>query len=242
MSYTSARCPPTDGARPGPYRSRMALNRRALRLAAAEDMVRVSDDEVFLPFRSPRERMLHATAIRSTWVGSSLQAIRERSLFDQYIEHVAPEYRAPILESVAGVWLPMEVGLAHYQACDQLGLGKRERWEIGVHVTRKVHGTSLGLAIRLAKQTGVTPWTILAQIGRLWDRVYQGGDVAVYRRGPKEAVVEIAGWPLAPIPYVQQTMPAVVHAIVAMFCATVYTHDVPTLASTSSLGLRLQWV
>jgi hypothetical protein len=220
----------------------MAPLRRAPPRATADETVPVAEDDVFLPFRSPRERIVNARGIRSTWLGSSLQAIRERNLFDQYIAHVTPQHREPILESVAGMWLPMDVGVAHYQACDRLRLGKRERWEIGVQVTQKVHGTSLGLAIRMAKQTGVTPWTILAQLGRLWDRVYQGGDVAVYKRGPKEAVVEIAGWPLAPIPYVQHTMPAVVHAIVAMFCATVYTHDVPTLASSSSIGLRLQWV
>ena len=200
------------------------------------------DEQAFLALPMPRERLPRATMIRSTWIGSSLQALRERQLYDRYLEHLPREYHAPILESVAGSWLPMSLGVAHYRACDALGLSKRESWDIGVQVTRKVHGTSLGLAIRLAKQTGVTPWTVLAQLGRLWDRVYQGGGVSVFKNGPKEAVVEIVGWPLSPIPYVRQSMPAVVHGIIEMFCTKVFTSDVPGLASTSSLGLKLQWV
>ncbi len=175
-------------------------------------------------------------------MGSSLQAVRDRKLFDRYRELLPREYHAAILDSVAGVWLPMEVGVAHYRACDQLGLSKRETWDIGVQVTRRVHGTTLGLAVRLAKQTGVTPWTILAQLGRLWERIYMGGGVAVYKRGPKEAVIDIVGWPLAPIGYVHQTMPAVVLGIVEMFCQKAYISDVPSLYSKTTVGLKAQWV
>jgi hypothetical protein len=199
-------------------------------------------EDVFLPFAVPRERLPLTWAIRSTWVGSSLQAIRDRGYFDQYATLLPREYHTAIIESVAGVWLPIDVGLAHYNACDRLGLSKRETWDIGVQVTRRVHGTTLGLAVRLAKQSGVTPWTILAQLGRLWDRIYQGGGVAVYKRGPKEAVVDIAQWPLASVGYVRQTMPAVVLGIVEMFCQKAYISEVPALAGRAAIGLKVQWV
>jgi hypothetical protein len=174
-------------------------------------------------------------------MSSSLTAIRERGHFERYLTLLPGEFHAPIHESVAGVWLPIAVGVAHYRACDALGLSKRDAWEIGVEVTRKVHGTSLALAIRLAKQAGVTPWSILAQIPRLWERVWRGGGIAIYKRGPKEAVLEVIQWRLAGIPYVRYTMPAVVHGIVEMFCRKAYVTEASPMMSETSLGFRLQW-
>jgi hypothetical protein len=181
------------------------------------------------------------THFRSTWLSSSFNALRERNYFNRYYELLPEPHRAPILESVAGVWLPMEVGISHYRACDALGLSKREAWEIGVEVTRRVHGTSLDLAIRLAKQAGVTPWSVLGQLPRMWDRIWRGGGVAIYQRGPKEAILEAIQWSVAGIPYVRYTMPAVVHGVVEMFCAKAYVTEVRDLVSPTSVGFRLQW-
>jgi hypothetical protein len=182
-----------------------------------------------------------ATQFRSTWLGSSLLALRERNYFERYSSLLPEAHRAPILEAVAGAWLPIDVCVAHYRACDALGLSKREAWEIGMEVTRKVHGTSLALAFRLAKQAGMTPWSILAQLPRLWDRVWQGGGLAVYRRGPKEAVVELIQWPPAGIAYVRHSIPAVVLGVVELFCTKAYVTEVAAMKSDSAIGMRLQW-
>jgi hypothetical protein len=201
----------------------------------------LSHEVPFVGFAQPRARVPLATHFRSTWLNSSLTAMRDRGYFERYLALLPPEYHAPILESVAGMWLSIDVAVAHYRACDALNLSRRDAWDIGVSVTRKVHGTSLALAIRLAKQAGVTPWTILGQLPRLWDRVWRGGGVAVYERGPKEAILEVIQWPIAGIPYVRYTMPAVVHGIVEMFCRKVYVSEARGQMSETSLGFRLQW-
>jgi hypothetical protein len=202
----------------------------------------IGGEDIVVAFTSPRARVQDATSFRSTWLSSSLLALRERNLTDRYLTLLPREHHQAVLESVAGVWLPIDVAVAHYTACDGLGLSRREAWDLGVEVTRKVHGTSLALAIRLAKNAGVTPWSILAQLNRLWERVWRGGGVAVYRRGPKEAVIEVIQWRCAGIRYVRDTMPAVVHGIVEMFCKKAYVTDVASLATTSSLGMKVQWV
>jgi len=199
-------------------------------------------EELFVSFAVPRSRVPAATHFRSTWLSSSLNALRERGHFDRYLTLLPEADRATILETVAGVWLPVDVGISHYRACEALDLGKREAWEIGVEVTRKVHGTSLALAFRLAKQAGVTPWTIFAQLPRLWERIWRGGGVAVHKRGPKEAILEVIQWPIAGIPYVRYTMPAVVHGIVELFCRKVYVTEATAMTSGTSIGLRVQWV
>jgi hypothetical protein len=201
----------------------------------------IEHDELFVPFPVPRLQVPEATHFRSTWLSSSVSALRDRGYYDRYVTLLPEVHRAMILETVAGVWLPIEVCLAHYGACDALALSRRDAWDIGVEVTRKVHGTTLALAIRLAKQAGVTPWTILAQLPRLWERVWRGGGVAVHKAGPKEAIVEVIRWKPAGIAYVRHTMPAVVQGIVELFCTKVYTTEVVKMTSPSSLGLRLQW-
>lgn len=202
---------------------------------------RVSTEEPFVSFTAPRWKVAPATHFRSTWLSSSLNALRERRLFDRYFGLLPEEHRAPILESVAGVWLPVEVCLAHYRACDALDLSRREAWDIGLEVTRKVHGTSLALAFRLAKQAGVTPWSILSQVPRLWERVWRGGGIAVHKRGPKDAILEVIQWRAAAIPYVRHSLPAVVEGVVELFCTKAYVNDVSSLTSDTSIGLRLQW-
>ena len=199
------------------------------------------EDDVFLPFPVPRARVPEATHFRSTWLSSTLQAVKSRGLIDRYLELLPSEHHEAVVETVAGVWLPIDVALAHYRALNLLGLSRNGSHQIGLEVTRKVHGTSLTLAVRLARQAGVTPWSIFAQMNRLWDRVWKGGGLAVYKVGPKEAIVEAIRWRCAEIPYVRQTMPAVTLGIVEMFCAKAFVHDVPELAGPASLGMRVQW-
>ena len=66
------------------------------------------------------------TRFRSTWIVSSLEGLRERGCFDRY-ERQLIDYRDAILSAVAGVWLPVDVVRAHYEACE-----KAEGGAIGV--------------------------------------------------------------------------------------------------------------
>ena len=56
-------------------------------------------------------------------------------------------------------------------------------------VSVQVQATFLGTLAKMGRSAGVTPWTGLVHFQRLWDRVLDGGGVAVYRVGPKDARV-----------------------------------------------------
>jgi hypothetical protein len=198
--------------------------------------------EVFLPLPVPRDKVPPATEFRSTWLSSSLLALREHGYFERYLGILPREYHDPILNSVAGVWLPIEIAVAHYRASQQLNLSRAEYSILALDVTRRVHGTSLALAIRLAKQVGVNPWTSFAQLERLWERVWRGGAVTVHKSGPKEAIVEIVNWRCAEITYVRQTVPFVVLALTELFCTKAYTSEATQLWSPTSMGIRVAWV
>jgi hypothetical protein len=200
-------------------------------------------DDVVLPFPAPRERLGFATEVRSTLIGSSIQSLRARGHFERYKSLLSAEHQATILGNVAGQWLPIAVGIAHYSACDGLGLSVADQFEMGASVSHMVHGTFLGAVVRLAKNAGVTPWTLLPNGNRLYRRLLRGGGgTQVTRLGPKEASVEMVGIPMLAIPYYRNANRGIYHAAVALFCRKAYVRE-PALSlpgATSAL-LRIAW-
>jgi hypothetical protein len=198
-------------------------------------------EEVFVPFERPKAQVPAATSFRSTWLISSVAELRSRGYFDRYLATLRPEYHDLVTTSVAGVWLPVEVAVAHYEACESLDIPHDEQLSIGGAVTESVHKTSYSLAIRLVKEAGVTPWALLAQQKRLWQRVWQGGDVAVFKIGPKEARMEIAGWPCSRVPYCRRALRGLLIGQTELFCKKAYAIEIPRLCTPMTLGYRVSW-
>jgi hypothetical protein len=188
----------------------------------------------------PRERIPEAKLFRSTWLSSSILSLREHGDYERYLTLLEPRFRQEIESLVAGRWLPIEIAIAHYEACGRLGLTKSEIAERGLQVTRQVHQTVLATLLRLAREAGASPWTVYAQLDRLWDRVFHGGGVCVTKRGPKEAVIEIVQWPCANVPYCRAAMPAVVTAVTEMFCRKAYVQDM-TRSERNAMSLKCAW-
>ena len=198
------------------------------------------DEETVLAFPGPRAFVRRATEYRSTWIVSSLQTLRERGHFDDYNQHLKT-HRETILGSVAGVWLSMEIPRAHYEACEALGLDADEQFTMGLAVGERAQGSLLATVVKTARGAGVTPWTILPLVDRLWRRGANGGAAAVFRLGPKEARCEFVGCELFDIPYFRHAFRGVLHGIAVKFCAKHYVHDVATRATGEAI-FRMQWV
>jgi hypothetical protein len=198
--------------------------------------------EIVLPFPMPRDRIPDGTHFRSTWLTASQQSIRARGYGDAYERHLDPAFKEQVLSIVPGVWMPMEVARAHYTACDALALSTTELVEIGMQATMRANASALDLAVRLARGAGATPWTIMTQIQRIWDRTSRGGAVGIWKLGPKEARMEVVGYPLAGLRYNRITFRGITQAIVGLFCTRVYVQEIPTLCSARTLGFRLSWV
>jgi hypothetical protein len=183
-----------------------------------------------------------AKQFRSTWLTSSLAALRERGLIDRYLSVLPQPYHPVVTGNIAGTWLPIDVAIAHYAACDQLDLSAHDVLAIGREVTKRVHGSALRMFITLAQGLGVTPWTALARASTLWRRCWDGGDVAAVSVGPKEARVEIAGWPCAGTSYCRVACRGMITAVVEPFCAKVYVREDPALCGALTLGFVVAWV
>lgn len=198
-------------------------------------------DEWFLPFPKPRSVIADARNFRSTWITASQATIRGHGLGAQYEEALDPRYRDELLAVVPGVWLPMHVARAHYLACDSLGISETEQVEFGRLAMQKANATTLSFITRLAKNAGVTPWTVFAQTPRIMAQTVDDGAIAVAKLGPKDARVEIVGYPLADIPYNRVTMRGILVGGIELFCRRAFAREIPELCDHRSLGLHVSW-
>lgn len=203
---------------------------------------RVAREEVFLPFKTARERIPMATKFRSTWLASSLASLRREGLFDAYLGLLPGQHHEAILGAVAGVWLPIQVADVHYAACERLPIDSARQYAIGYQTSRRAHGNVVDLVLRGARGAGVTPWTALAQLQRLWEHTWEGGGVSVTKLGPKEARIEIIQWPIARYRYNRGALRGIHQGVFESFCSKLFVQEILPLCTHSTLGFRLSWV
>lgn len=203
----------------------------------------IDSDDWVVPLPAPRNRVPNATHFRSTWITASQGTLKARGLRERYEAQIAPEHRDVLLNIIAGEWLPMDIAHAHYSACDRLRLPADELLEIGIEATKKASKTHIAFVVRMAQGMGVTPWTLLSQTPRIWTRTFRGGGaIGVARLGPKDARLEIVGFPVAGLRYLRVTMRTIVGSMLERFCERAYAKDIPAMCDERVLAMRLSWV
>jgi hypothetical protein len=190
-----------------------------------------------LPTRAPP-----LAAVRSTIVTSGLAALRARSLETRYLGHLPREHHAAVESLIAGMWLTTDFVMAHYQACEALNLPFEEAVAIGTAVGARVHETLLITVKKLAAAAGVTPWTVLSQYDRLWQRTFDGGGFTITRTGPKDALVHVTQMPLARFAYFRASYCGVNLAGLRLFATNAYVRLLPHGMSDHSYSFRASWV
>jgi hypothetical protein len=182
------------------------------------------------------------TNFRSTWILASLQTVREKGLGDAYLARLPRQFHEPITLGVASQWFPLEIAMAHYTACDGLGLSADTQVAFGREVSVKMQRTILGAAVRLAKTAGVTPWTVYNQLNRFWSRIAIGGGIALYKLGPKDARAELVQCPVLEIPYFRNAVAGVLWGITDLFCQKAFVREMREMRTSTRAAYRSQWV
>jgi hypothetical protein len=181
--------------------------------------------------------------VRSTLLVASLGALRDLGRMDDYLRALPPALHAPVLEAIPGTWMPVDTAVAHYRACDSLGCSHPEVVAIGRRVFDRLQGTLLGTAVRLSRQVGVTPWTVMPQFPRFWMRLFDGSAMHGWRLGPKEARIDILDMPLCDTAYFRSALCGQGMGVLDMFCSKAYVGERKTPGGTSPgrVSLRVQW-
>ena len=153
-----------------------------------------------MPLPCARESVPRTVAFRSTWVVSSHEGLRAIGKWEKYLACLR-DHREAILSCVAGAWLPIDVARTHYQACDDVGLSTDEIDVMGRGAGGQVRKAWHATFFAAADRAGASPWGVLSQIDRLWRRSAEGGAVAVFGLGDRQARIEYVGCRLVEISY-----------------------------------------
>jgi hypothetical protein len=202
----------------------------------------MGEEEEVLPFPAAhRDLVPPATHVKGTWLAASLRGVRNEGHEAAYLANLEPPYAAAILHAAYKEWIPIDVLIAHYAACDTLALPPFKLVALGVDATRHAQGSVVGMVAKLARSAEVTPWPVLAQLQRLWDRVIKGGGIAVTKLGAKEARVEVVGFPVCRYRHCRIGIRGVLTGMTEMFCTKAYVLELP--AWTDDAGaMRIAWV
>ncbi len=203
--------------------------------------VAMAEPEVIVPFPAPVEDLAQVTKVRSTLIASSLRSVREHGHIDAYLGKLDVAWHETILHSVAGVWMPVAAGTAHYRACDALQMSPVEQMQIGREVGDRIQGTFLASMVRAARGAGITPWRALDYTHRLYNRLFEGGGMAVVKLGPKEARVEMASNPIVGVSYFRNGLRGIYQVAVELFCTKAYVTNIPSYGTETSCALKISW-
>ncbi len=195
--------------------------------------------EVFVPFPTP---IVPLRNVRSTIIVASVANVKAAGLFTDYASHVAKEHHEALFDAHVGGWTPLNAAMAHYAACDTLGLSELSQREFGRKTVERIGRTMVGTGIRMARQAGIDPWTFFGQLHRFWSRGYDGGGIAVYKLGPKDAQIQLVEFSLCASPFFRCALFGWFSSFTEMFCARLFMREERATEGPSSMTVRAQWV
>jgi hypothetical protein len=196
-------------------------------------------EQIILPFPPAIQPVRN---VRSTILIGSMNVLRASPYADEYLEALAPQHRSTLFDAVAGTWIPVEAAMAHYYACDALHLPVDEQVANGRGTFDRAGATVFGTIVKMARGVGVTPWTLLPQVQRFWDRIYDGGGASVTQLGPKEARIEVVKADVLRSPYYRNALRGLFLATFGSFCTKAYMSERNRLHGEDSVNFRTQWV
>jgi hypothetical protein len=196
--------------------------------------------EIFLPFRSPTPPL--AQQVRSTVILNGMQTLRAHGVYSRYVDLIAPDSREALMALVAGEWISIDLAAAHYRAAERLGLDTALVESFGAEVADRLYKTVLSSIPALSKKEGVTPWSAYALAHQNTDVNWRGSDAMVVREGPRQALYEWAGQPLAAIPYFVRSFGGFMRALCSLFCAKATYRLVDERCNATTISVRLTWV
>lgn len=179
--------------------------------------------------------------VRSTLLLAVRSSLQDTGHYDAYCEALAPAHRTLILQTVAGVWIPIDAAIAHYQALDALALSTEVQMRLGGATFERMRATLLGTMLRYANEAGVTPWTLLPHLQRFWNRAFDGGGLQMVKVGPKEALGYCVQVEMTESRYFRNALRGLLAAVLGLFCRKAYVQEIGGTRERGTLSMKMQW-
>jgi hypothetical protein len=196
-------------------------------------------EEIILAFPDPVPRLRN---VRSTLFLGGHATLVAAGYGEAYTAAAPREVHDTLASTVAGMWVPIDIVLAHYAAVDSLGISAETAAKLGRGTFDRTKGMLLGTAVGLAKGAGVTPWTLLPHFQRFWLRGNDGGGVRVISLGPKEARIDLVEVPHVKSPYFRNACRGLCTVLLEMVSRKTYVHEMARRGPETSMSMKAQWV
>jgi hypothetical protein len=200
----------------------------------------LTEDLVYAP-KTTKLTTPRVDAVRGFVFTTGLRWLREHDLVDRYVEHLPESLRASVGTMTATEWIPLDLALQCYAACDALNLSVEEQIDVGRTVSAANNGVVVTTIVRLIGGLGATPWLGLRHIDKVWHRSNRGGAVAVFRESDRAARLEFWRVPMAASRFFVTSMRGAVAVGVEALCDRVLVSELPGYAEEDGFALRVVW-
>jgi hypothetical protein len=135
--------------------------------------------------------------VRRMLVHSSIAELGAFGFYDRYCEIIDRGSLDHIRELIGPGWMPVELALEHYRACDALNLSDDALLDAGMRA-----GDKMGSALLVAgaqpqvESRDRSPWPLLQAFARMGRRIYDGASAQYVKTGPNSLRIEYVGNPL----------------------------------------------
>jgi hypothetical protein len=220
-----------------------------MRSSHKPDVLRSATSDRALASDAPREIFIPhdpaagpVTAVKNLLIQSSLAQLKANDHYERYVTMIAPNVLEDLLARMAPSWIPVELAMAHYEACENLNLNIDETAAVGTSVGDHLQNTTLVSRAKKVRAEDFDVWGAYSQMYRMWARLYQGGSVQVVRLGPKTQLIEQRGFPMNRFRYFRQAQVAAFAAAyealgVELSCVKVERHS----PARDEVAFRVAW-
>ncbi len=180
-------------------------------------------------------------AVRGFVFSSGRRWMEQQGLTERFRALLPPDLELAWGGMTTDEWIPLDLALRAYAACDALNLSAAEQIDLGRFVSQANNGVLVSTMVRLVGKLGATPWTALRHVDRMWRRSNRGGAVAVYKLGERAARLDVWKCPLAGSPFFVTSMRGAIGAGMEAFCARPILSDVPGSVTADGFAMKLTW-
>jgi hypothetical protein len=187
----------------------------------------------------------HAISIRGSMLIASLRLLKDSGHYPTYEAMLPSEHRDAMVGALAGSWLPIELWRVHFDTVDGLNLSDTQLSRMGGVVGARILDSLFGTLVRAARQAGTEAgiWLGFRQADRIWTRIFQGGGVVVIQTGPKDAIVEVSGLPVASSRFFRVAFSAFVRGAMMLVAKSCFVKPVVSRnPRPDSLAVSVSWV
>lgn len=198
-----------------------------------------SDREIIVPHVEPVQAV---SEVKNALLQASLEQLHVKGLYPAYVGLVDPGVPERIRSTLAMSWVPVDLAVAHYRACENLSLDSDALKGIGTGVGGRMQETSLVSNAKKTPGSSEDFWSSSGALLRMWARHYRGGSVQVAKLGPTEMELDLRGFVLNQFRYFRHAQLTVVAvAFEAMGVRVTTVKIVQYSAARDEMTLRIAW-